>query len=453
MKIPASPPTPQAALQTILQGGPERLGAFLSRGIKPEIDGQYLHWDELRRRPTPQGLTPEEWWAGISLARKVLRTELPLTQKSGLAFHFARTDGLQLALHHIDREAGGSLEMADPALANNDVRDRYIIRSLMEEAITSSQLEGASTTRRVAKDMLLQGRQPRTKDERMIFNNFRAMEILRTKSREPLTPAFLLDLHEVITEGTLEPGEAGRLRRPEETVTVQDRGDGQVLHVPPDAEELPARIEALCKFANESGGDAFIHPVVRAIVLHFTLAYDHPFVDGNGRTARALFYWSMIRQGYWIAEFLPISRIIQKAPSQYSRAFLYTETDGGDLTYFLLHQLEVIRRATQDLYAYLNRKSRELREVEPLLKSGEQFNHRQRALLAHALRHPGAQYTIAPYQREHGVVYETARQDLLELEKAGFLKKTQRGRAFHFQAAPDLEHRLRGGNTRLSPRG
>ncbi len=334
--------------------------------------------------------------------------------------------------------------MADPPLAaSKEVRDRYIIRSLMEEAITSSQLEGASTTRRVAKDMLLQGRKPRTKDERMIFNNFRAMELLRSRAQEPLSEAFLLELHEVLTEGTLEPGEEGRLRRPDETITVQDIGDGQVLHVPPDARELPSRIKALCTFANESAGDAFIHPVVRAIVLHFALAYDHPFVDGNGRTARALFYWSMLRQGYWIAEFLSISRIIQKAPSQYGRAFLYTETDGNDLTYFLVHQLGVIRKATQDLYAYLDRKSKELQEVELLLKAGENFNHRQRALLAHALRHPGAKYSIDPYRREHGVVYQTARQDLLNLEKAGYLKKTQVGRAFHFHAVPELERLLR----------
>ncbi|WNG32728.1 Fic family protein [Archangium violaceum] len=442
MRIPSTPPDPDAVLDAVLKGGGELLRLF-SRGIKPEVEGQYLHWDELRRRQPPEGLTSEEWWAGICLARNVVRTELPLTDNTGRKFHFARTDGFLLALHQIDREMGGRLEMADPRLANKEVRDRYIIRSLMEEAITSSQLEGASTTRRVAKDMLLQGRKPRTKDERMIFNNFQAMELLRKNAQEPLSAAFLLELHKVITEDTLEPGEEGRLRRPDEPNTVHDISDGKVLHVPPDASELPSRIEALCAFANESAGDAFIHPVVRAIVLHFALAYDHPFVDGNGRTARALFYWSMIRQGYWLAEFLSISRIIQKAPAQYGRAFLYTETDRSDLTYFLLHQLEVIRRATQDLYAYLDRKSKELQEVDVLMRAGKNFNHRQRALLAHALRHPGEQYAIEPYRREHGVVYQTARQDLLDLEKAGYLQKTQIGRAFYFRPVPDLERLLR----------
>ena len=60
----------------------------------------------------------------------------------------------------------------------------------------------------------------------------------------------------------------------------------------------------------------FIHPMIRSIILHFWLAYDHPFVDGNGRTARALFYWSMLRHGYWLFEFISISQIILKGPDQ-----------------------------------------------------------------------------------------------------------------------------------------
>ena len=416
----------------------------VQRGLKPEINGQYLHWDQLRRLSPPAGLTAEEWWLGISFARTAMKTVLPLVDSAGKPFRFAPTDGLQRALHKIDCGLGSSQELTDIQLANPDHRDRYLINSLMEEAITSSQLEGASTTRRVAKEMLLQNRPPRSNDERMIANNFRTMELLRPKAQQPLTLGFLLELHEALTRGTLDPSEVGRLRQPGETVIVQDRGTGEILHTLPGAEKLPARIDALCAFANAGDEEeAFVHPVVRAIVLHFMLAYDHPFVDGNGRTARALFYWSMLRQGYWLTESLSISRILRKTPAQYGRAFLYTETDHSDMTYFLLQQTEVIQRARLDLEVYLARKDKELREVEPLLRKGVNLNHRQRALLAHALRHSGAQYSIAPYRREHGVVYQTARQDLLDLEKAGYLRKTRIGHAFRFIASPNLERTLK----------
>jgi Fic family protein len=199
----------------------------------------------------------------------------------------------------------------------------------------------------------------------------------------------------------------------------------------------------MCAFANrELDAEGFLHPVLRAVTLHFWLAYDHPFEDGNGRTARALFYWSMLREGYWLTEYVSISRLLRKAPAQYGRAFLYSETDDNDLTYFFLHQLRVLKQAIDDLYGYLRRKGGELRALNRLLKETAELNYRQRALLAHALRHPGHRYTITSHQRSHRVAYATARADLFDLDGKGLLSARRIGRTFHFVAPEDLERRL-----------
>jgi len=156
-------------------------------------------------------------------------------------------------------------------------------------------------------------------------------------------------------------------------IRIVDPADGEILHTPP-AETLPARVAAMCDFANGGHDGPFIPPAIRAILVHFWLAYDHPFVDGNGRTARALFYWSMLRQGYWLTEFISISRVLNKARAQYARAFLYTETDNNDATYFILHQLRVVRRAIDDVFDYLRRKSKEVRDLESRLERREDLN-------------------------------------------------------------------------------
>jgi Fic family protein len=256
------------------------------------------------------------------------------------------------------------------------------VKSLVEEAITSSQLEGASTTRDVAKEMIKRGRAPRDRSETMILNNYRALQFIREIREESLTPSIVFELQRLLTEGTLdEPNAAGRFRHQDEHIVVSDEMDGSVLHDPPSAAELQARMEAMCAFANAADTDEpFIHPVVRSILLHFWLAYDHPFVDGNGRTARALFYWSMARRGYWLAEFLSISRILKHAPGRYNRAFLYTETDDNDATYFILFQLRVIVRAIEELHEYLARKAVEMEETARLIRRShvirERLNHR-----------------------------------------------------------------------------
>jgi Fic family protein len=222
-----------------------------------------------------------------------------------------------------------------------------------------------------------------------------------------------------------------------------DRLDGTVIHSPPPAGQLPERLQALCKFANEDENESrFIHPVVRAILLHFWLAYDHPFEDGNGRTARALFYWYMRTRGYWLVEYLSISRILRHAPSKYSRAFLLTETDERDATYFVINQLEVIQRAVEELHEYLQLKIRDVRDVELLLRGSSTFNHRQLALLGNALRSPDGAYSFQGHAASHGVTHETARNDLLALSRLGFLNQQRRGRRFVFTAPSDLAERL-----------
>ena len=383
-------------------------------------------------------MSHEAWWATFKLARATSR-RLPLADEDGHPFTFNLPDPVLRRLHEIDSSTHGAVGM-DGQLRSAEARDRYIVTSLMEEAITSSQLEGAATTRKVAKQMLRTKRRPRNAHERMIVNNYRAMEWVREHVHEPLTPDLVLELHRHLTVGTLDhDDEAGRLRRADEPIFVKS-DSGEILHEPPSAESLPARLEAMCHFANDDGSKGeFVPPIIRAILVHFWLAYDHPFVDGNGRTARALFYWSALRAGYWLLEFITISRVIKQAPAKYGRAFLHTETDGNDTTYFLIHQLEVIIRAIENLRAYIQRSLDEQRAFDSVLRTTSRFNHRQGELLRHALNHPRADYTIAEHQSYHAVVYQTARTDLLGLEADGLLRSFKRGKALHFITVEDLE--------------
>lgn len=407
-----------------------------------------MHWDELRHRSPPDGLDHESWWAGIKMAREGMLKPLPLFDKRDHPIEFAMPDPVLRSLHEIDRQAAGEVAMPDQAVSKED-RNRYLVSSLIEEAITSSQLEGAATTREEAKEMLRSGRRPRDRSERMILNNYQVMEAIRRLKGKPFSPERILELHRIVTDDTLDnSGAAGRYRHKHERVSVMDATHTVVLHEPPDAESLPERMERLCAFANQAQtAEPFVHPVIRAILVHFMLGYDHPFVDGNGRTARALFYWSMARSGYWLMEYLSISRLLVKAPAKYARACLHTETDGNDATYFILYHLQVIEQAIEALHQYLALKIREQRGAERLLHNAprlaDQLNHRQVALLSHALRHTGYAYTVESHRRSHRVTTQTSRTDLLKLAKLGLLEQRKRGRAFVFYSPADLGDRIK----------
>jgi Fic family protein len=440
MKRPQSPPDTNKLLQEVI--GTERFATIMLSERRPLVGGLYAHWDKLRHEQPPKGLSHREWWLAVKLGRQASYRQVPLTDRSGRPFQYATLDLISEDLHHVDLGAGGRIAMPKQ-ITNPDTKNRYYVGSLIEEAVTSSQLEGATTTRPVAKEMIRSGRPPRDRSERMIFNNFLTMKRISKWQAEPLTKELVLEIHRLVTDQTLDdPLAAGRFRRADEQYVVGD-DYGEVFHEPPPAEELNRRMKSMCEFANGKTPRGFVHPVLRSIILHFWLAYDHPFVDGNGRTARALFYWSMLHHGYWLCEFISISQIIRKGPAKYGRAFLYTETDENDLTYFIVYHLGVLRRAIEELHRYINRKTSELQVVERVLQGTPTLNHRQRALLAHALRHPDQTYTFQSHATSHNVVPQTARTDLLGLQQRGLLQGQKIGKRWYFTPVPDLEGKLR----------
>ncbi len=406
---------------------------------------KYLHWEDVRVRNPPRDLSKEEWWLAIKLQRASVRRELPFIDKLGRHFFYSDMGDLYRRLREIDRDCSGQIEVPFGEGVQGGSGERFLMSSLIEESITSSQLEGAATTRRIAKEMLRTGRSPRDESEQMILNNYHAMEFLRQQVSEDLSTDMLLELHRILCHKTLDDGQIGRFRLPSDTVDIAS-WDGVVVHVPPEAVELEERMEKLLAFANQEEDGRVIHPFVKAVVLHFMIGYDHPFVDGNGRTARGLFYWSMARSDYWLTQYLTISSAIRKAPAQYVRAYVYSEVDDSDVTYFLYYNLKIMLKAISNLHEYLARKNSELEKLWRILRDSNVallLNHRQVALLGHLLKYPDQTYAIASHQRSHNVTYQTARTDLISLTQLGFLEASKRGRKLVYRKSSEFESNLK----------
>lgn len=450
MKIPEKPPLFEKLNNKIMAKYSSNLPEIIRMlsDIGPtDKEGRYHPWRKIKYHLPPDGLDPEEHWWAIKQARKKIYKYLPLKDQYGKSFCFCVPDALQRELHWLDQQASGNISMDKP-ITNPHTRKTYVVNSLIEEAIHSSQLEGAATTRTVAKAMLRENRPPKDHSEQMIYNNFHAMEMIEEFKSEKLTPAFIKKLHEILTEKTLsDANKAGQYRDSDDIKVVDNE---TILHIPPESRLLNERIENLCAFANSANEKEFIHPVIKSILLHFMIGYEHPFVDGNGRTARALFYWSMLKNGYWLMQFISISKPLKEAPKQYVAAYLDTETDDNDLTYFIFHQVAVIKKAIIALYDYLQKKGEEMEEAEKLLaysKAKGQLNHRQLLLLEHALKNPGATYEIKQHQAAHRISYQTARNDLLKMsDKLNLLRKRTYGKTFVFVSPPDLKTKLTENN-------
>lgn len=406
-----------------------------------KANAEYLYWDRFKYVELPEGIRPEFAWLTLKISRSGMAKPIQLTMPTGDPFSYWVPDSAQAALHFIDQNAGGQILVEEPF--HKKEKEHYLMKSIVEEAIASSLIEGAATTRIKAVEMFKTGRKPHDRGEQMIYNNY--LTILRIKDLldKPLSPEMLREIQGSMTKDTLEdPSYEGRFRtETDEAIEIAD-SDGQVLYVPPPASEIPRLIEDFCAYANRESEEQFIHPVIKGIILHFWLAYTHPFMDGNGRTSRAIFYWYLLKQKYWLFEYLSISRIILKAPAQYYRAFLYSEMDDGDITYFITFHLGAINLAIKELKSYLERKQKESIDAIRKLSKYPNLNYRQRALLLYAISHPDELCSFQTHMKAHRVVYQTARNDLFDLVNKGFLEKIKIGKKFSFKAVENLEEKL-----------
>ena len=421
----------------------------LARTFKAVDDkGRYLHWDEFRRYPSP-GVKKEAAWAAIKLSRACGSKSLELRSECGSPFFLYTTDFCDAVIHAIEQVTSrlGGAAASSPHYRDNA---KYLVDALMmEEAISSAQLEGASTTLKIAKDMLAKERAPQDDDERMILNNYQLMKHAKYNKDESLSVALICEFQSIATAGVdEEDAHPGHIRE-DDDIFVGGPGD-EVVHQPPKASLLPARLEALCLFANDrhdgQEGRPFIHPVVKAIILHFMIGYEHPFRDGNGRTARCLFYWFMLKSGYWPFEYISISTLLKEAPMLYGRSYIHTETDAYDLTYFVTYQLRVIERAINAFMHHFESKRLEALELMTWVQTlhlSDGLNYRQGHFLKKVLQHPGRIFTPKELTHDYDISENTARNDLEKGVGMKVLFKVQEGKSFLYIARDDAEANLK----------
>ena len=381
-----------------------------------KINNEYLYWDKIKYK-IPTDVDSSAFWHAVKSKRNLTAKTLTFGKT---IFKFTVTEKMQELLHTLDLNLGGSL--GTQGIIPEKDKKFYLINSIMEEAIASSQIEGASTTRKVAKDMLRKQLKPKNKGQQMIYNNYVTIQYLVENQSKDFSVEQLKEIQRLITHNTLTNKEYEGSFRTSDDVMVIDGITGEIAHTPPSHQKVEQWITELCDFANNDNEEVFIHPIIKGIIIHFMLAYIHPFVDGNGRTARSLVYWYMIKKGYWLTEYLSISRIIYRNKKKYEMAFLYTENDENDLSYFIQYNLEVMHKAFEELKIYLQRKISEQNDLL-YFKEISEINERQAQILKTLTEKPKSIFTAKELTSIFNVSIKTTRSDLQQLVALGFMQE------------------------------
>ena len=423
-------------LGQIILGDPAVLGTYISQYSQPiDSKGRYLPYDQIFYRAKEKKLDPELAWYFIKNSRaNQAKAILPTQAYAGESCKFMLTPNIQKAISLTDRNTTkAAFEWMSGQVGERE-QMQYLFSDLVEdEAISSSQLEGAATTTKVAKTMLSTERSPRTPDEKMIIGNYLLMRCAWDCRKKKLTPDLIAEFHQVGVEGINDDHYRPGVFRNSNDVVVEDR-DGNTVHQPPKASGIKKRLKKLCEWVNTNHDDAesnrYIHPLIKAIALHFAIGYEHPFHDGNGRIARSLFYWYMFKMGFVAFRYISISILLKKAPVQYGNSYLHTEYDGMDMTYFIEYQCQI----------------REKRSFENwLFNSGlyGQLAPKQRVVLQVATFGTQSLFTANNVKLNLGCSYNTAAGILNGLVDLGVFSKSKAGREWQYSLMNKKEIRAK----------
>jgi Fic family protein len=418
----------------IAKAQPELLPAYMSLHSPVDKKGRYLPFDELYRR-FPKALDTQLAWSVVRDARQSQLTKLAPFNQTLSSFDYFVSPTIQKTNIQVEQHTSlASLEWMSQQLGEGE-SFKYVLDNLVkDEAISSSQLEGAATTTRVARDFLLNERKPESLSEKMIFGNFSLMQAAWSEKDKPLSLALIKQLHHIgMSDIDDEKYQPGHLRTTDDVVVVD--ASGQVVHTPPLASELEQRLEFVVTWFNNTEPDSSSSAFVIATALHFAIGFEHPFHDGNGRLARALFYWVMFKHGYHAFRYISISALLNEAPVQYGKSYIHTETDEMDMTYFIEYQSKITSRAVdkflQDFFE-IAEKYQSFKELLATSKYYAQTNEKQRTVIM--LVHNIGIKTVAAnwVQLMIGCSYNTAASILNGLTKLGVFNREKVGREWHY---------------------
>lgn len=409
-----------------LDNSPNKYRQILTRANEP----RYIYWDEFKYKFRSDKLNIVELWYLVRQFRDISSIATPVQNEQNEPFKWLRLHSTDQYLHEIDMLTGGQLFPRSDIVSEKN-QQIYVNRGIIEEAIASSQLEGAHTTRKAARKMLLEKLPPRNSSEQMIVNNFNTINsIEQDYKNQKLSKPLLFELHRQLTKNTVKKTEQNRFRKNKDNIVVRGQVGKKeyISHLPPDEKFVKKSIQKLIDYANDQNDTRFIHPVIKAIFLHFWIGYLHPFTDGNGRLARALFYWYLLRKGYWTLMYLPISVVIKKSPNQYAMAYIYTEQDNHDLTYFYDFHIRKILQAINEFQTYIDKKIEENKEISQLVSKQLTLNSRQKQLLHYLATDPSTSTTIKSQTSFNKISRQTAAKDLKKLENAGLIRPRKEGK-------------------------
>lgn len=378
------------------------------------LNNSYVHWDKFKDMPLPVEGNRKDIWQQITSEREQGFTRKLPVGDTEIKWWVSNT--MEAQLHQLDVGLAGGRDLE--VLLENKYIHRHKTNALVDESIASALLAGAVVSKKAAKEMLLKKRSPQNVNEQICVNIYRALQLAFSKKEEPLSEALLLQLHQALTKDTIKLKGIGQYRTNNKVDTsFIDTLSG---YKPVDARQVAPLMETVFSLYNNDAAPFFIHPLVKASIIHYLVVTIRPFKDANGRMARLLAQMYLLKKEYWAAAFISVSNVIAKFKPQYHKSIVQSQTDTNNTGYFIQFYIQSIQMAYKSLKDFAWRITKEKAGTGENKLPG--YNERQTAVLQWLKEDAEKIVTIRELRSIYGISKETARTDLTALVNKGWIK-------------------------------
>jgi len=304
-----------------------------------------------------------------------------------------------------------------------DQKQNYGIKAAEEEIIATSAIESIDFSRDSVRN-ILKGFAPKDDDETRIMGLKKGLEFIADTDNK-ITEKNLYKLYMMTVDDFLDKENRlpnGNLYRDDAVDVVGDN----IEHTGLSAKEVPKYMKALIYFANAEDD---INELIKAAIIHFYVAFVHPYFDGNGRIARLLHLWFLIQRGYKSALFIPFSSMIEKNRKAYYDAYTIVENNRNysgkiDVTPFVLYFIENIYNKISEE----NTSDRAFDIYKAAVKKGK-ITEKETKLWDFVLSYYSTdQFSTKQLEKDYGdAAYATIRSFVLKFEELGLLESTKYG--------------------------
>lgn len=259
----------------------------------------------------------------------------------------------------------------------------------------------------------------RERDIQEVLNYRNVLKYIQEYSRKDISVETIKKIHELTVFRMLSEDAVGQYRKSQ--VVVKNSQTGEVTFRPPPPVEVPFLTENFLSWVNTTKAEE-LHPAIKAAIVHYELVKIHPFLDGNGRVARAAATLVLFLEGYDVKRFFSLEEHYDREPLLYYESLQSVAQQHGDLTHWVEYFCE-------GLAIELTRIKEKVKSISTDLKIKKSLGGQQMALSERQIK-------IIEYIQENGFLQnkaffelfpmiseDTVLRELKDLQKKGIISK------------------------------